>query len=156
VAFWCRFILPHQSLIQAGQGETVWREFIEPGLDTYLGGVFEEICRLYVLHRWAALQGFAPLRVGRLWTGDGDVDVMAELVSGNERRVLVGECKWWKSPAGRNVLEALRSRARALPARWQVGMRFVIFSLSGFSEELKKEAEGEQVVLVDGEQLLQG
>ena len=30
VWFWCRFILPHQSLIQAGQGETVWREFIRP------------------------------------------------------------------------------------------------------------------------------
>jgi len=154
VAFWCRFILPHQSLIQAGQGETVWREFIKPALDTHLGLVFEEVCRLYVLHRWADTYGPAPRRVGRFWTGDYDVDVMAELAAGKERQVLVGECKWWKAPVGRNVLEELKARALSLPAEWQDRLRLVIFSLSGFTDELQSAADREEVTLVAGEALL--
>lgn len=154
VAFWCRFVLPHQSLIQAGQGETVWREFIKPILDTHLGMVFEETCRQYVLHHWARLHESTPRRVGRLWTGDYDVDVMAELATGKERQILVGECKWWKSPAGRNLLEELKTREQSLPAQWQGRTQLAIFSLSGFTEELRSIADREKVALVDGEALL--
>jgi AAA+ ATPase superfamily predicted ATPase len=154
VAFWCRFILPHQSLIQAGQGATVWREFIRPALDAHLGIVFEEVCRQYVLHRWADTHGAAPRRVGRLWAGDYDVDVLAELVSGKERQVLVGECKWWKAPVGRNVLEELQARAQSLPALGQGNIRLAVFSLSGFTDELRTLADRENVILVDGEGLL--
>ena len=154
VAFWCRFILPHQSLIQAGQGETVWREFIRPILDTHLGVIFEEVCRQYVLHRWADVYGATPRRVGRFWAGDHDVDVVAELASGQERQVLVGECKWWKAPVGRNVLEELRERARLLQARLQGDIRLAIFSLSGFTDELRSAANRGDVTLVDGEGLL--
>lgn len=153
VAFWCRFILPHQSLIQAGQGETVWREFIEPGLDTWLGGIFEQICRLYVLHRWSGEHGPVPLRVGRMWSGSSDVDVMAELADGNTRGILVGECKWWKAPAGLNVLNALSDRVRSLPSEYQLNPSMVIFSLSGFTDELREAAEARKLTLVDGEKI---
>ena len=116
VWFWCRFILPHQSLIQAGQGETVWREFIRPQLDTHLGIVFEEVCRQYVLHRWASVHGLTPVRVGRVWAADYDLDVVAELADGRSRSLLVGECKWWKTAVGANVPRDLRVRA-ASPRR---------------------------------------
>lgn len=156
VAFWCRFILPHQSLIQAGQGETVWREFIKPTLDTHLGTIFEEVCRQYVLHRWADRHGTTPRRVGRLWAGDYDVDVMAELAAGKERKVLVGECKWWKSVVGRNVLKELNQHALALPVEWRNKVSFAIFSLAGFTDELRRAAAREHVTLVSGEDLLRG
>jgi hypothetical protein len=154
VAFWCRFILPHQSLIQAGQGETVWREFVKPVLDTHLGLVFEEVCRQYVLHRWAENHGAPPRRVGRLWAAEYDLDVMAEVVTGRERQVLVGECKWWKAPVGRNVLDDLKARVASLPAEWRARVRFAIFALSGFTDELRAAARREQVALVTGADLL--
>lgn len=155
VAFWCRFVLPHQSLIQAGQGETVWREFIKPNLDTHLGVMFEEVCRQYVLHRWADRHGAAPRRVGRLWTGEYDMDVMAELAAGKERPILIGECKWWKAMVGRNVLDELKAHAQLLPIEWQRNLRFAIFSLAGFTDELRSTADREGITLVEGEKLLE-
>ncbi len=154
VSFWCRFILPHQSLIQAGQGETVWRELIRPHLDTHLGLVFEEVCRQYVLYRWAEAHGGTPLRVGRMWTGDYDVDVVAELAAGGARQTLLGECKWWKSPVGVNVLRDLRARAADLPPDLHQNPRFALFSLSGFTDELRSLSAREGVALISGEEIL--
>lgn len=154
VSFWCRFVLPHQSLIQAGQGKTVWREFIRPQLDTHLGVVFEEVCRQYVLHRWAEVQGGTPVRVGRLWAGDHDLDVVAELADGRSRSLLVGECKWWRSPVGLNVLRDLRERAAGLGEQLHRDTRLAIFSLSGFTGELQSAASKENVALISAEDLL--
>ncbi|GMU53222.1 MAG: ATPase AAA [Candidatus Xenobia bacterium] len=150
IAFWCRFILPYQSLIQAGQGELAWRELISPFLDTHLGQVFEEVCRLFVQHRWAELGSAVPLRVGSQWSGDHDLDVVAELADGEKRELLVGECKWWKGPVGRNVLEAVRARAQSLRSP----SRLALFSLNGFTEDLRETAEREDIALIDGEKLV--
>jgi len=155
VSFWCRFVLPHQSLIQAGQGEAVWRELISPHLDTHLGLVFEEICRQYVLHRWAEKHGATPMRVGRAWAGEYDIDVMADLVAGARRRTLVGECKWWKSPVGVNVLRDLSRKAAALALPAGRALELALFSLSGFTDELKAAARQGNVTLISGADLLE-
>jgi uncharacterized protein len=150
VSFWCRFILPHQSLLQAGQGETVWRELI----DTHLGLVFEQVCRQYVLHRWAEEHGATPVRVGHTWAADHDVDVMAELVSDKRRWTLVGECKWWKSPVGANMLRDLSRKAAALPTVANREAELALFSLSGFTDEAKAAAKRGEVTLVSGAEVL--
>lgn len=154
VAFWCRFILPHQSAIQAGQGEMVWREFITPILDTHLGMVFEEVCRQYVLHRWADRHTGIPRRVGRWWTGDTEIDVLAELHNNGDRVTLAGECKWWQAPVGENVLSNLQWKVQALPHTWQREFRYVLFSASGFTAELRNRADRENVTLIDVETLM--
>lgn len=154
VGFWCRFILPHQSLIQAGQGATVWREFIRPQLDTHLGPAFEEVCRQYVLHRWAVTHGATPIRVGRVWAADHDLDVVAELADGRARPLLIGECKWWRSQVGANVLRELRDRAARLGDELKRPTRLAIFSLSGFTDELRSVAKQGDVTLVSAEHLL--
>jgi len=155
VSFWCRFVLPHQSLIQAGQGEVVWQEFVAPQLDTHLGTAFEEVCRQYVLHRWRERTGNALVRIGRMWSADYDTDVVAELATASGRRTLVAECKWWKSPVGVNVLDDLHEKAALLPADLGERREFALFSLSGFTEALQTAAEEEGVTLVSGAEMLQ-
>jgi AAA+ ATPase superfamily predicted ATPase len=100
LAFHFRFVLPNASALQAGHAEAVYRLSIEPHLDENMGERFEEICRA-----WATLYGQErlgiPARVvGKIWSGDYDVDVAGELLDG---RRIAGECKWWKKPAGANV-----------------------------------------------------
>jgi AAA+ ATPase superfamily predicted ATPase len=154
VSFWCRFVLPYQSLIQAGRGEMVWEEHIAPYLDTHLGLVFEEVCRLRVLHGGTALGNLVPRRVGRWWSGDAEVDLLAELSVDETRAVLAGECKWWKTPVGRNVLDDLRRRVGSLPTQWQSPTHLALFSASGFTDELLGAAEGERLLLIDADALM--
>lgn len=155
VSFWCRFILPYQSLIQAGQGEKVWQEFIAPVLDTHLGMVFEDVCRQYVLHRWTESQAGVPRRVGRWWTGETEIDVLAELRQEGETVTLAGECKWWTAPVGENVLDDLQQKTQALPMSWQRKIQYALFAVNGFTEGLQERAVKENVLLFDGSMLLE-
>ncbi len=154
ITFWCRFILPYQGLIQAGQGETVWEQYIKPQLNTHLGHVFEEVCRLFVLHRWHDVYGGTPLRVGRWWSGDKEIDLYAELDQQGKAITLVGECKWWQKPMGENQLEELHRKASAVPGASARNFKYALFSASGFTEALQQRAGNEGVVLVDANDLL--
>ena len=60
------------------------------------------------------------------------------------------ECKFWKEPVGENVLRDLESKAPAVV--WQREERslwYVLFSISGFTEDLQRlAAEREDVLLM--------
>ncbi len=133
--FWFRFVQPNVSLIEAEGGATVYDRLVHPELDTYVGHVFEEICRDSVLRFGQALLGVPVRRVGRHWGPNGDLDVVAELLDGTYS---VGECKWTARPLGRRTLEELRERAAMLgdlPLR-----SFLLFSRTGFTQKLLDEA----------------
>jgi AAA+ ATPase superfamily predicted ATPase len=151
LAFHFRFVLPNASALQAGHGGAVWNLKIEPHLDGNMGERFEEICRA-----WLALYGQerlgVPARVvGKIWSGDYDVDVAGELLDG--RRV-AGECKWWKKQAGANVCADLTSEV-AKNRYYAEGVPvFILFARNGFMPEMKKMARPDQLLLLTPADLL--
>ncbi len=150
VNFWCRHVLPRQSLLSSGQGEVVLDRMILPDLPMYLGPIFEQVCREFVQERAASLwPGEAALRVGRLWGADFDLDLVAELTDGT---IVVGECKAKSGPAGKSVLTTLRDRAHHAP-KGDKGHRLLLCSLHGFTPEVQHLAEMGEVTLLSGEQI---
>lgn len=111
---------------------------IAPEYDTYMGEIFEWIGREYLSH-YAPDPLPAPTRdVGKIWGADYDIDLAATLL---DDTVVFGECKWWDSPVGKNILEALRADARqtdyaddSQPVQW------LLLAKSGFTEELERHA----------------
>ncbi|MBZ0265104.1 ATP-binding protein [bacterium] len=154
VAFWLRFVLPYQSLVQAGQGRVVLENFVTPILDTHLGFLFEDICRKYVLYHWAEKLNQPVLRIGRLWGKDFEFDLLAEVVDEGERCLLVGECKWWKSKVGMNILNNLKQKLHFLPEHLTGNTQLVLFASCGFTPELREQAALEKIILVSGEDIL--
>jgi len=148
VLFWCRYVLPWQSLVVAEKGKLVWDLKIAPDLPNHYGLLFERACREFVLHRLSELlPGIEAIRVGRIWSSKAELDVVAELSDG---RVLVGECKAWKRPAGANVLRSVKQQAAAF--RLSGPPLFALFSLSGFVPSVGK-IDGSEVLLVSGKKL---
>ncbi|HET6637941.1 MAG TPA: ATP-binding protein [Gemmatimonadota bacterium] len=111
VAFWHRFVSP---LVDSGavgmvEPERLWEVRVLPGLDGYMGEVFEAACREFV--RRTDRLPFEPIRVGEWWdaASRNQVDVVA---LGPEGEVLVGECKWGTVDA--HDLTRLEARAMSL------------------------------------------
>ncbi len=145
--FWYRFVYPHASLIEAGQGRLVYERFIAPQLDTYMGSIFEEVVRTY-LERYAARElGLPPVvRTGRIWSGDFDVDLVAEHVDGSWT---IGECKWARRPVGVRVLTVLLQRHKRLGQmiRLPKRIRYLVASGGGFSPGLLRQQRDEVLLL---------
>ncbi|MGM0557755.1 MAG: ATP-binding protein [Myxococcota bacterium] len=150
--FWFRFGLPNVSALAKGHAEDVYDHAIEPQLSQYMGEIFEWISREF-LERYADDVLSAPPReIGKIWGKDYDIDVAATLL---DDTVVYAECKWWESPVGMNVLRDLRDDASKTDYGAGADELFVLFSKSGFTEELEREADGVgNIQLVGADDLL--
>ncbi|MFN8441910.1 MAG: ATP-binding protein [Caldilineaceae bacterium] len=146
--FWFRFVYRERMHLERGDTFTV-RQTVEDQLDMLAGIAFEEICRNWVweLSTLGKIP-FRPQRVGHWWDTQSQIDVAAL----NEEYILLGECRWRSRPIGVEVLAELKQKATHVPGdRHQ---RFILFSRSGFTESLQKEASAQGVLLFTLEQML--
>lgn len=150
LSFYYRFVAPQASLLEGGYRAPLVRRIAEQ-LASLVAEAFEEQCRLWLLAQ-AEVLPFVPEQVGSWWDGEDEIDVVA--VSHTERRMMVGECKWWAGPVGANVLAELRRRAARLEALgWSVAGHY-LFARSGFTPELEQAAARGEVRLVSVDQVL--
>ena len=151
IDFWFRFVQPNLSYIESGHPQVAMARIRRNFVDNHVSYVYEGVCRerLWSMGAEGRLP-FTPERVGRWW-GAGDVEIDAVALSDADRAIVFGECKFWKEPVGANVLRVLEERAGAVD--WHRGERketFALFSVSGFTDELKSIAAARpDVVLVD-------
>jgi AAA+ ATPase superfamily predicted ATPase len=151
LAFWFRFVAPYVSILESGHTAPVARR-IESELSTFLGPLFEDICREWLTDQ-AALGRlpFLPERLGAWWDGREEIDVVAL----GPDAALFGECKWTSRPVGANVLDDLKRKAHPLlqSARLR-NAHYALFARSGFTEGLAAQAEHENILLVGPETLV--
>ena len=69
---------------------------------------------------------------GSWWDNNEEIDVVAI----GENSVLLGECKWSNQKVGTNILEELKRKSKFVKID-KNKQYFVIFSKSGFTEDLK-------------------
>lgn len=154
--FWYRFGAPLASALRFEDPSVVFRERVESRLDDYMGwSVFESVCTQWLRQRGGADFGLDVRVTGRYWTRDGrvEIDQVAELAGGG---YLFGECKWSsRSPIGTDAYFALRAKVAGLANEtWKRRAQFILYSVGGFTDEMRVLAHQEEgVYLVDGDRL---
>jgi AAA+ ATPase superfamily predicted ATPase len=146
--FWFRYIYPHLTYLEEGRYDMVLGK-IREDFSSFVGAAFEEVCREF-LRGYREKMPVQWTSLGSWWDKDDEIDIVAGDEEGN---FLLGECKWSNKKVGTNVYLGLKekSRFRAGQAR---AFFYVLFSKSGFTDEMRKLAEVENVRLVDLDQLL--
>ena len=143
--FWYTFIPKAHSVIEIGQGARYYELAVRPKLHSYMGGVFEDMCRFYTLENGAQGRfGSFLTEVGSWWgtetivDGDGnrrhqsaDIDVAA--ISEIDRTAVIGECKFRREQIDKGVYDTLMRRSALLSGRYRI-IRYLLFSLSGYTE----------------------
>ncbi len=146
IEFWFKYVYPNRSLIESGQMQYVEDKIRQNFFDNHVAYVYEDICRNKV---WELLsEGISINRAGRWWGAkDVEIDIVAYDAMGND--IVFGECKYSKNQKGMDVLRALQEKSRNV--NWnKTGRRehFIIFSKSGFTEELLKYASDKPTIIL--------
>ena len=139
--FWYRFVFPHMSGIVSGFGEAIYDYEIRENLSGYMGLVFEEICKQYIIEQ--AKQNNLPFLVGRIgrWWGSNPKEKRQEeidILAFNKDNAIFGECKWKNASVGIDVLNELQAKSEifSYKNKW-----FWVFAKTGFTKELINESE---------------
>ena len=138
------------SVVRASRGMSVAGadfayNMMEVAIHTFLGHRFEFFCADYVKANYKVID------VGRWWGVDSErevreIDVAAAIMEGEAKVSLFGECKFRRRIIGATVLRELMADSDL--ADVDTSRRFVLFSVSGFSDELIDLADANAVDLV--------
>lgn len=145
--FYYRFVHPHLSELSEGAVEFVLDDIVLPELPHFVSRAFEAQAISDV--RTLALDGrlpFRPLRIGRWWEKDSEIDLVALDLKG---RALFGECTWRGEKTGEAVLNRLRQKAQ-MSGIGAGDPLFILFSKSGFTDGLLALAASDESLYLVG------
>ena len=159
--FWYRFVPGNMLAISSGSIERIYDAAIGSYLSAYMGLVFEDICKQYLIYYAPEL----PLQlqeIGEWWGPDPkqkkevQVDIVAFGTKPNNtgagRKYLIGSCKFKNEAVGCDELDRLRDYA-ALFTTAADECFYYIFSKSGFTSSLLEKQEQGEVKLVSIEEI---
>lgn len=140
--FWYRFVPHYLTPLQAGRSEEVAKLIEDDHLSTFLGPVFEEACRQWLIDSMGKEDIPLINDIGRWWGTDNEKKEQAELdivalCEGNT--MLCGECKWQAKLTDADVLRTLEHRASLIKGNMSV--RLFLFSKSGFTDQCREAAK---------------
>ena len=154
--FWYRFVPQNMQIISRGLLEANFDAAIGSYLPQYMGAVFEDICRQYLLLHMDTLP-FPLSQVGEWWGSDAkthkeiQLDIVATDIRANNmssgRQYIIGSCKYTNHPVDEDELLLIRSYAANFTNTNDTSF-YYIFSKSGFTDALKARAEKGEVTLL--------
>ena len=144
-SFWYKFIPKAVSVIEMGQGQIYYEKIVKPQLHSFMGSVFEEMCRYYTLEQgiMGSFGSFitetgtwwgTELMVdegGKKYQPSADIDVVG--LSSVDKTAVCGECKFKNEKIDKEIYETLVRRSRLISGNYIV-TKYLLFSLSGFSK----------------------
>ncbi len=152
IAFWFKFVYPYRAYLEKGERKYVLAQIKKGFVQNFASFVYEDVCRemmweLSALDTW----DFQFDKVGRYWgPKTGEVDIVA--IDSVAKNLIVGECKYSTTPKGLSVLRNLQVKASVLAQlTGAISIYYIIFNVSGFTQELLDEAkQNHTVLLCDG------
>lgn len=149
--FWFAFVYPNMSFIESGHSAIVMDKIKKSLVKNHIAFVYEDVCRerMWELNAEDAWP-FHFAKLGRWWDARDEIDIAA--LDPDGKNLILGECKYWTEPVGVSVLRELEAKSAFVA--WEREKRktwYVLFSASGFTEELKALASSrENLMLCQG------
>ena len=156
--FWYGFIPKATSVIEMGQGEIYYQKAVKPYLHSFMGAVFEEMCRYYTLKQGITGEyGCFVTSVGTWWGVENfidknsnikmqsaDIDVVA--LSEIDKKAVIGECKFKNEKIDKGIYETLIRRGKLITAKYKVS-KYIFFSLSGYTDWFESMSDEDVLLL---------
>ena len=156
--FWYEFIPKATSVIEMGQGEVYYTKVVKPALHSFMGTVFEDMCRYYTLKQgiegaygcfitsvgsWWGIENITD-KNGSVRAQSTDIDVVA--ISEIDKKAVIGECKFKNEKIDKGVYETLIRRGKLITAKYKVS-KYIFFSLSGYTDWFKSLSDNDVLLL---------
>ena len=155
--FWHIFIPRAIPAIEIDNGDKYYFEHVKPKLHEYMGEIFEQMCRHYLLlNAFSDIKPCPIMEVGK-WNGSNhkkkeqtDIDVVG--LDTEHNRAILGECKFRNSPIDKSIFETLMDRNGLIDKKYST-IAYFLFSLAGFSSWIEENCNDFNLKLVSLEDM---
>ena len=150
--FWFRYVNRATSLINAEKGSLYYHSEVKNHIHDFMGKIFEKMAKEYLMMK-AGVDGFPILTEITDYQAvviDEDKkqkQIEIDLLGKNAKNILlIGECKFKNTQFDKTEYEKLIDKINYLPVSNPL---ICIFSLSGFSDYVKENAQNCKLIEID-------
>lgn len=149
--FWYTFIPSARAAIEMHRGGLFYRNYVKNKLHTFMGSVFEEMCRFYTLSQGMDGQLKCLVTDVGSWWGPGhdhkptDIDVVG--IDAVNKKAVLGECKFQNEVIDKGIYENLMAKKGLINKRYEE-VQYLFFSLSGNSGWVEENMDRDKVRLI--------
>ena len=151
--FWYAFVFPNVSELESGDAEGIFRHVVKSELDNYTSYIFEDVCKSFLRQKNRNEElPFYFSKIGRWWNKTNELDIMA--VDRLKKNYILGECKYRNQAFEMSDLRNMQKKIS-----WQkedINVYYWIFSKSGYTEEVRKAAQEENIQLAELQEIILG
>lgn len=143
INFYYAYVFPNTSMIECGQGKSVYTGILTPDFDRFMRKSFADVCREYleILSRYKKL--------GRVYTEwhswYGKKGVLDIIGVDADKNMIVGICDYSDRKTDEDTVDELKSLVVEAGIRPQ---KLCIFSKSGFEPEVSRDCNDENIMTV--------
>lgn len=156
IRFWFRYLYPFKGELELGNTKIVKEELEKDFVENFAAFAFEDMAKdiFSELCRKEDIP-FTPSLIGKYWFNNKSSDIEFDLVAIDKTHstLFLGECKYQKKEVGESVFISLKEKyEKAIELKEtfsSFNVLFGIFSKSGFTKNLIKEASNNDLILID-------
>ena len=162
IRFWFHYVYPYKGELELDNMQIVMDEMGKDFTTKFVAFVYEDICKnIFANLCKKGIISFVLSRVGSYWLnnydGDTEIDVMA--VDNQNKRVFVGECKYYVKPVDALVYFELKEKvvnaSEIKKAYSGYHVIYGVFSKSGFTQRMLDVAkENSELLLINEDSLV--
>lgn len=142
IAFWFQFIYPNRALLEMDKTEAVLNKIKSNFVDNHVSYIYEDICKQKMWDLVANEKLEVQYnKIGRWWNNYTEIDVVG--LNEDEKAIVFGECKYYKDGKQMEAKVFYELKEKSKLVDWKIDDRkelFILFSVSGYTDELKKIA----------------
>jgi AAA+ ATPase superfamily predicted ATPase len=157
--FWFSKFYPNINQFELGNYKGVINVLIK-SIDLIVSYKFEDICKEFLIYLNNINSGYLPFniqKIGKWWgknnlrsenNNQEEIDIVA--LNNDTMDIIFSECKWNNKPVDIYVFNELKRKSEIIP--WNNAERkecFILFSKSGFTDNLKETAKTNNIILFD-------
>ncbi len=152
LVFWFRYVNKAISIISMEKGETYYRTFVANQLHDYMGGVFEKICKEYLMMKagegpYPVITEISDFQKTILDDEGKQRQIEIDLLGKNGKDILlIGECKFRNEKVDMATFEEFLEKVRFIRTSKPL---VCMFSLSGYTEHVKENAGDVLLLTID-------
>jgi Predicted ATPase (AAA+ superfamily) len=145
IGFYFAVVQKNIGLINTMRPKEIYTQIFND-IDTLMGHSFEGLCKEYIVMNYSC-RNVGTWR-GRAGTENVDIDIVAEIIENDNNVALLCECKFRKRITKIDAYSTLKQRSKFISGYNNV--RYIIFSLSEFDEELIDVANADNLLELVG------
>ncbi len=148
--FWFKFVYPEKAKLEICKTKYVMDKIKQNFIDNHVSYIYEDIC---ISEMWSLYEKLNFNTIGRWWNNKEEVDIVAFDSTGDD--IIFGECKYRVEKMDVDVFFSLLNKKEQVI--WKNETRrekFILFSISGFTDRLRELASNRDDLLLFEENLL--